>query len=159
MPCFYCWELIFCLISGFCGYHLMEKNAAGPWRIIYNDVRKAINSNCTIHAFCALKVPKTLVFLKCLNQVEIFFYFFLVIFFLTLLHVVCSATSLSCWLLATHGGETKHLPCLGSPGSASVRLLDSTCSSRTRACCSWVAQLTFAISFASSRASTKNLNI
>lgn len=75
MPCFYCWELIFCLISGFCGYHLMEKNAAGPWRITYNDVRKAINSNCTIHAFCALKVPKTLVFLKYLNQFEIFFFF------------------------------------------------------------------------------------
>lgn len=48
----------FCLISGFCGYHRMEKNTAGTERITYNNVRKTINSSYTIDAFCALEVPK-----------------------------------------------------------------------------------------------------
>lgn len=51
----------FCLISGFCGYHWMDKNTAGTGRITYNDVRKTINSSSTIDAFCALEVPKVLV--------------------------------------------------------------------------------------------------
>lgn len=74
-PCFCCWELIFCLISGFCGYHLVEKNTAGTW-ITYNHVRKAINSNYTIFGFCALKVPKALVSSNAQTKCKLIFGFF-----------------------------------------------------------------------------------
>lgn len=76
-PCFCCWELIFCLISGFCGYHLVEKNTAGTW-ITYNHVRKAINSNYTIYGVCALKVPKALVSSNAQTKCKLVFVFFLI---------------------------------------------------------------------------------